>query len=112
MKPLGVELVKDAQDKVRSIQAKSLAAQSRQKKYEDHKVRDNVYLKVSPMKGVMRFGKKGKLSARYIGPLEVFEYLQTVAYRLDLPPNLSVFHPAFHVSMLKRYHNNCDYIIK
>ena len=78
VKPLGVELVKDAQDKMRSIQAKSLAAHSRQKKYADHKVRDmtfqtgdNIYLKVSPMKGVMIFGKKGKLSARYIGPLEV-----------------------------------------
>ncbi|KAH0765327.1 hypothetical protein KY285_001198 [Solanum tuberosum] len=94
--------VKDAQDKVRSIQAKLLAAQSRQKKYVDHKVRDmvfqtgeNVLLKVSPMKGVMRFGKKGP-----------------VAYRLALPPNLSGVHPVFHVSMLKRYHGDGDYIIK
>ncbi len=70
VKPLGVDLVKDAQDKVRSIQAKLLAAQSRQKKYADHKVRDmtfqtgeNVLLKVSPMKGVMRFGKKVKANS-------------------------------------------------
>ncbi|WMV46390.1 hypothetical protein MTR67_039775 [Solanum verrucosum] len=105
VKPLGVDLVKDAQDKVRSIQTKLLASQSRQKKYADHKVRDmtfqtgeNVLLKVSPMKGVMIFGQKGKL-----GP---------VAYRMTLPSNLSGVHPVFHVSILKRYHGDEDYIIK
>ncbi|KAH0652605.1 hypothetical protein KY289_030283 [Solanum tuberosum] len=89
-------LLKDAQDKVRSSQAKLLAAQSRQKKYADHKVRDMTFqigekflLKVSPMKGVIRFGKKGKLSPRYIGPFEILECVGPVAYRLALPPNLS-----------------------
>ena len=69
MTPLGVHLVMDVQDKIRSIQAKLLATQSSQKKYADHKVRDvvfqtgeNVLLKVSPIKWVMRFGKKDKLS--------------------------------------------------
>ncbi|WMV38359.1 hypothetical protein MTR67_031744 [Solanum verrucosum] len=77
VKPLGVDLVKDAQDNVRSIQDKLLAAQSRQKKYADHKVRDmafhigeNILLKVSPMKWVMRFGKNGNLSPQHIGPFE------------------------------------------
>ncbi|KAH0745920.1 hypothetical protein KY285_007577 [Solanum tuberosum] len=119
VKPLGVDLVKDARDKVRSIQAKLLAAQSIQKKYVDHKVRDiefqtsgNALLKVSPMKLVLRFGRKGKLSPRYIGPLEVLECVGPVAYRLALPPNISGVHPVFHVSMLKRYHGDRDYIIK
>ncbi|WMV59080.1 hypothetical protein MTR67_052465 [Solanum verrucosum] len=94
-------------------------AQSRQKKYADHKVRDmefqmgeNVLLMVSPMKGVMRFGKKGKLSPRYIGPFEVLECVGPMAYRLALPPNLYCVYPIFHVSMLKRYHGDGDYIIK
>ncbi|KAH0644860.1 hypothetical protein KY284_032744 [Solanum tuberosum] len=115
VKPLGVDLVKDAQDKVRSIQAKLLAAQSRQKKYADHKVRDmafqmgeNVLLKVSLMKRVIRFGKKGKLSPRYIGPFEVLNCVGPVAYRLALPLNLSAVYLVFHVSMLKRYHGDGD----
>ncbi|WMV46931.1 hypothetical protein MTR67_040316 [Solanum verrucosum] len=98
---------------------KLLATQSRQKKYADHKVRDitfqtgeKVLLKVSPMKGVIRFGKKGKLSPRYIGPFEILDCVGPVAYRLALPPNLSGVHLVFHVSMLKRYHGDGDYIIK
>ncbi|KAK4726801.1 hypothetical protein R3W88_031718 [Solanum pinnatisectum] len=73
---------------------------------------ENVLLKVSPMKGVMRFGKKGKPSPRCIGPFEVLEYVGPVAYRLALPPNLSGVHSIFHVSMLKRYHGDGYYIIK
>ncbi|KAK4737667.1 hypothetical protein R3W88_001364 [Solanum pinnatisectum] len=60
----------------------------------------------------MRFGKKGKLSPRYIGPFEILKCVGKVAYRLTLPPNLSSVHPVFHVSMLKRYHGDRDYIIK
>ena len=65
---------------------------------------EQVLLKVSPMKGVMRFGKRGKLSPRYIGPFEVIKRVGEVAYELALPPGLSGVHPVFHVSMLKRYH--------
>ena len=65
---------------------------------------EQVLLKVSPMKGVMRFGKRGKLSPRYIGPFEVLKGVGEVVYELALPPGLSGVHPVFHVSMLKRYH--------
>ena len=62
-----------------------------------------MFLKVSPMKGVIRFGKKGKLAPRYIGPFEILERIGMVAYRLALPPNMSLVHPVFHVSMLRKY---------
>ncbi|KAL5547651.1 hypothetical protein UlMin_002882 [Ulmus minor] len=82
----------------------------RQKSYADKRRRplefqvgDAVFLKVAPMKGVMRFGKKGKLSPRYIGPFKILERIGKVAYRLALPPNLSSVHNVFHVSMLKKY---------
>ncbi|MCF7184040.1 hypothetical protein L3H42_11115 [Corynebacterium sp. MC-13] len=55
------------------------------------------------MKGVMRFGRKGKLSPRFIGPFEILERVGEVAYRLALPPSLSSVHPVFHVSMLRKY---------
>ena len=63
---------------------------------------EQVLLKVSPMKGVMQFGKRGKLSPRYIGPFEVLKRVAEVAYELALPPGLSGVHRVFHVSMLKR----------
>ena len=80
VRPWGTDLLRESLDKVKCIQEKLLAAQSRQKEYADRKVRDlefmegeQVLLKVSPMIGVMRFGKRGKLSPRYIGPFEVLK---------------------------------------
>ena len=73
---------------------------------------EQLLLKVSPMKGVMRFGKQGKLSPRYIGPFEVLKSVGEVAYELALPPGLSGVHPVFHVSMLKKYHGDGNYIIR
>ncbi|XP_019257682.1 PREDICTED: uncharacterized protein LOC109235890 [Nicotiana attenuata] len=67
-------------------------------------VGEKVLLKVSPMKGIMRFRKKGKLSPRLIGPLEVLRKVGEVAYELSFPPSLPGIHPVFHVSMLWRYH--------
>ncbi|XP_055807037.1 uncharacterized protein LOC129875836 [Solanum dulcamara] len=75
-------------------------------------VGEQVLLNVSPMKGMMRFSKKGKLSPRYISPFEIFDCVGPVAYRVTLPPNLSGIHPVFHMSMQKKYHENRDYIIK
>jgi hypothetical protein len=64
--------------------------------------RDHVYLKVSPMKGVKRFGVTGKLSPRYIGPFPILEKCGNVAYKLELPPSLAGVHDIFHVSQLKK----------
>ena len=69
----------------------------------EFEVSDKVFLKVAPMKGVLRFGRKGKLSPRFIGPLEILERVGPVAYHLTLPPSLSAVHNVFHVSMLNKY---------
>ena len=60
-------------------------------------------MRISPWKGVLRFGKKGKLSPRYMGPYEIVERIGEVAYRLRLPPELARIHDVFHVSMLRKY---------
>ena len=63
---------------------------------------NKVYLKISPIKGVVRFGKKGKLSPRYVGPYEILQRVGKVAYELKLPRELTSVHPVFHVSMLRK----------
>ena len=63
---------------------------------------DKVYLKISPMKGVMKFGKKGKLSPRYIGPYEILQRVGNVAYELKLPQDLAPVHLVFNISMIKK----------
>nr|XP_025607795.1 uncharacterized protein LOC112701228 [Arachis hypogaea] len=110
VKLLGPNLVQDVVEKVRIIRERLLAAQNRQKAYVDNRRRnlefsvgDQVFLRVSPMKGVMRFGKRGKLNPRYIGPFEILDRIGAVAYRLALPSEFSMIHPVFHVSMLRKY---------
>ena len=85
-------------------------AQSRQKSNIDRRrgplefeLGDHVFLTVMPRRGVVRFGMRGKLASRYIGPFEVLERVGTVAYRLALPSSLSGVHEVFHVSMLRKY---------
>ena len=85
------------------------AAQSRKKSYYDIKrkaleleIGDKVFLQVAPMKGVMRFGKKGKLNPRFVGPFEVLERVGEVAYRVALPPALSRINKVFHESMIRK----------
>ena len=73
---------------------------------------DLVFLKVSPMKGVMRFGKKGKLALRYIGPFEIRSRVGEVAYRLVLPPKLSWSHSVFHLSMLRKYISDPSHVLQ
>ena len=111
-KYLGPELVQQAEEKLRIIREHLKAAQNRQKKQADLKRRevelkqgDFVYLKVSPRKGTRRFGLRGKLSPRYVGPFQINDKVGAVAYRLDLPPNLSGVHNVFHVSTLKKCEN-------
>ena len=72
---------------------------------------DKVFLKVSPWRKVLRFGKKGKLSPRFIGPYEVLERIKPVAYRLALPPELAKLHDVFHVSMLRKYRSDGSHIL-
>ncbi|GKD33783.1 putative nucleotidyltransferase, ribonuclease H [Tanacetum coccineum] len=87
-------------------------SESRQKSYADKHRRDlefqvgefMLFLKVSPFRGVKRFGIKGKLSPRFIGPFEILERIGEVSYRLALPPQLSHVHDVFHVSLLRGYH--------
>ena len=107
---IGPDLVFDAMEKVRLIRERLKSAQSRQKSYSDNRrkdiefeVNDWVYLKISPMKGVMRFGKKGKLSPRYIGPYKILRRVGKVVYELDLPNDLAMVHPVFHVSLLRKF---------
>ena len=116
---LGPDLLEATKAKVRLIQERVKAAQSRQKAYADHRRRelefekgDYVFLRISPMKGVFRFGKRGKLNPRYIGPFEVLERVGRVAYRLALPPHLSHVHPVFHVSMLRKYLPDPTHVLK
>uniref|UniRef100_A0A1S4ARM3 Tf2-1-like SH3-like domain-containing protein n=1 Tax=Nicotiana tabacum TaxID=4097 RepID=A0A1S4ARM3_TOBAC len=67
---------------------------------------EKVFLKVSPTKDVIRFGRKGKLSPRFSGPFEVFQRVGKVAYKLALPPSLLVVHLVFHISILRKYNKD------
>ncbi|XP_047320536.1 uncharacterized protein LOC124924561 [Impatiens glandulifera] len=89
-----------------------------QKSYADKKRRDiifnkgnHVFLKVSPCKGIIRFGKKGKLNPRYIGPFEIQEAVVEVAYRIVLHLSLTIVHNVFHVSNLRKYIPNDNHVI-
>ena len=72
---------------------------------------DHVFLKVMPKRGVVRLGKRGKLSLRYIEPFEILERVGTIVYRLALPPSLSGVHKAFHVSMLRKYTSDPAHVV-
>ena len=106
----GPDLIIDTFEKVSLIRQRLLTAQSRQKSYADvrrrpldFEVGDHVFLRVMPKRGVVRLGKRGKLSPRFIGPFEILERVGTVAYGLALPPSMPGFHEVFHVSMLRQY---------
>ncbi|GKC19235.1 reverse transcriptase domain-containing protein [Tanacetum coccineum] len=106
---IGPKMVQETTDKVALIKEKLKAAKDRQKSYAGNRrkplefeVGDQVLLKVSPWKGAVRFGKKGKLAPRYVGPFKILERIGPVAYCLRLPQELSNIHDTFHVSNLKK----------
>ncbi|KAH0705892.1 hypothetical protein KY285_010419 [Solanum tuberosum] len=106
---IGPDLVHQAMEKVKVIQERLKTAQSRQKSYTDvrrreleFEVDDWVYLKILPMKCVMRFFKKGNLSPRYIGPYRISKRVGSVAYEFELPQELAMVHMVLHISMLKK----------
>ncbi|KAL0560205.1 hypothetical protein IC582_000605 [Cucumis melo] len=107
---MGPELVQSTNEVIQKIRSRMHIAQSRQKSYADvrrkdleFEVGDKVFLKVAPMRGVLRFERRGKLSPRFVGPFEILERIGPVAYCLALPPSLSTVHDVFHVSMLRKY---------
>jgi hypothetical protein len=105
----GIDFVKEAEEQVRTIKIHMATAQSRQKSYVDHRrkpiefeVGDFVYLNVSPMKSVQRFGVKQKLALRYVGPFQIIGKSGAVTYKIQLPPEMSAIFNVFHVSQLKK----------
>ena len=116
---MGPEIVQITVDKIRLIRERLKATQSRQKSHADKRRRDiefdvgdHVFIKVSPLKGVMRFGKTNKLSPRFVGPFEILEKIGSVAYRVALPPALSKIHNVFHISNLRKYVPDSKHVIE
>ena len=110
--------MKETKEKVRIIQQMLKSASDKQKSYAylkrndlEYEVGDNVFLKVSPWRKILRFGKKGKLSPRFIGPYEILERIGPVAYRLALLLELAKLHNVFHVLMLRRYRYDESHIL-
>ena len=117
-KVIGPDIVKDTEEKLQVIRKRFKAVSDPKKSYADikrrdieYEVGDKVFLKVSSLRKSLRFGKKGKLSSRFIGPYEILERIGPVAYRLALPSELAKLHNVFHVSMLLRYRFDESHIL-
>ncbi|GJT10117.1 putative reverse transcriptase domain-containing protein [Tanacetum coccineum] len=114
----GPELVQETTERIIQVKQRMQAARDRQKSYANLKrkpmefqVGDKVMLKVSPWKGVVRFGKRGKLNPRYVGPFKVLKKVGAVAYKLELPQELSRVHNTFHVSNLKKCYSDDPLVV-
>nr|XP_028954707.1 uncharacterized protein LOC114823369 [Malus domestica] len=116
---VGPEIVDTTNANIQLIKANLKVAQDRQKSIADKHSKDReftvgdfVFLKLSPWKCVVRFGKRGKLSPRYVGPYQIIERICAIAYKLELPLELSLIHNIFHVSMLQKYVPDPSHIIQ
>ncbi|XP_073152942.1 uncharacterized protein [Henckelia pumila] len=116
---IGPDMIREMSDKVKLIQIRMRTTQDRQSKYANVRRRplsfeqgDRVFLKISSFRVTVRFGKKGKLSPRFIGPYEILDKVGDLAYRLALPPALSGIHDVFHVSMLRKYEPDASHILR
>ncbi|XP_073223394.1 uncharacterized protein [Cicer arietinum] len=116
---LGPEIVQQTTDKVKMIQEKMRASQSRQKSYHDKRRKnlefqegDHVFLRVTPTTGVGRALKMRKLTPRFIGPYQILKCVGNVAYQIALPPSLSNLHSVFHVSQLRKYIFDPSHVIE
>ena len=116
-KLIGPNIIEEIEEKVSVIQQSLKATSDRQKSYAnlkrkdiEYKVRDTVFLKVSPLRKILKFGKKGKLSPKFIGPYDILERIGPVAYRLALPLELAKLHNVFHVSG-DAVQMNCTYYL-
>ncbi|GJY99318.1 putative reverse transcriptase domain-containing protein [Tanacetum coccineum] len=114
----GPELVQETTERIIQIKQRIQTARDRQKSYADLKrkpmefqVGDKVMLKVSPWKGVIHFGKRGKLNPRYVGPFKVLKKVGAVAYKLELPQELSRVHNTFHVSNLNKCYSDDPLVV-
>jgi hypothetical protein len=115
---VGPDLIRQTQETVEHIRRHLQTVQSRQKSYADLSRRavqfqagDRVFLKVSPLRGVQRFGVRGKLAPRFVGPFEIERRVGEVAYQLALPTHLQSVHNVFHVSNLRKYVPDSSHVV-
>ncbi|KZV55637.1 hypothetical protein F511_27317 [Dorcoceras hygrometricum] len=116
---IGPDIIEQTSESIKRIRDRMKTAHIRQKSYADShrrdlnfEIGDHVFLKVAPMKGFMRFGRKGKLSPRFVGPFQIQKIIGTLAYRLALPPEMSAVHNVFHISALRKYVANASHVLR